>query len=320
MTSQINSPCFKFSRGEEMQHDELIWEVIGNKRFCSFKVTAPVATSKNQKFCRNKYNVSGLCNRLACPLSNARYATVLEEEGDAYLYIKTAERSHSPKNLWERIKLAESYGQALKQIDQHLMFWPKFNVHKVKQRLTRIHQYLIRMRKLAVKTQPKLVGKFKKLERREKNREAKALKAAKLTESIKNELLERLHQGTYGDIYNFPQQQYDEILDVEEAKQQEQEVEGESEFVEAYDSDIMSDGMGDLEDALPLDSDDDDDDNDEDDDDDGADDDALLRAARKKLESALKQRKAGKRGPGGARKPQVEIEYEFEQEQTHQSQ
>ena len=58
--------------------------------------------------------------------------------------MKTAERAHTPKELWESIKLDPSYNKALEQIDNELKYWPNFLKHKCKQRFTRLRQILIK--------------------------------------------------------------------------------------------------------------------------------------------------------------------------------
>lgn len=158
------------------------------------------------------------------------------------MYIKTIERAHTPCKMWEKIKLSANYSAALASIDEQLQDFPKFQIHKCKQRLTKITQYLIRMRKLKLKVRPKLVGIHKKVERREARREAKAAVAAKLEKSIEKELLERLRQGTYGGIYNFPLQEYESALDKEGI-----EIEDEEEHQETVQY-VEDDAMGDFDD------------------------------------------------------------------------
>eukprot|EP00578_Thalassiosira_sp_NH16_P018212 CAMPEP_0181114280 /NCGR_PEP_ID=MMETSP1071-20121207/20795_1 /TAXON_ID=35127 /ORGANISM="Thalassiosira sp., Strain NH16" /LENGTH=365 /DNA_ID=CAMNT_0023198371 /DNA_START=163 /DNA_END=1263 /DNA_ORIENTATION=+ len=216
-----------------MQHDEMIWQVI-NHQFCSYKSTLTKSKGSNRdrrQFCKHPYSTTGVCNRSSCPLANSKYATVREENGRIHLYIKTVERAHSPKNLWEKIYLSRNYSKALEQLDEHLAYFPKAQVHRNKQRLTKIHQYLLRMRKLKLREingrKASLTRVHRKVEQREERREKKALVAAKIENTIEKELVERLAKGTYGDIYNFPEVPYQKAL--ERAMDEEKEEESESE-------------------------------------------------------------------------------------------
>ena len=191
-----------------MASDEIVWQII-NQQFCSFKLKLPGNASHQkstkQTFCRNEHNVTGLCNRQSCPLANSRYATIRADPTNQrlYLYIKTVERSHLPNKWWEKIRLSPNYARALQQVDERLIYWPKFLVHKCKQRLTRLTQVRVRAQRLAKEEErlgERMVSRMApKVRRREEVRERKAEAAAKIERAIERELVERLRSGAYGD-------------------------------------------------------------------------------------------------------------------------
>jgi protein MAK16 len=284
-------------------------------------------------FCRNKYNVSGLCNRQSCPLGNSRYATIREEEGKVYLYMKTIERAHTPALMWERVLLSRNYAKAMQTIDEQLAHWPKFLQFKCKQRLTRVHQYLVRMRKLKLKAQPKLVRIHKKSERRDMVREKKAEKAAKISTAIQKELLARLNDpevDVYDGIYNFPRKEFKKLMDsegvaqeldegeMEEGEMDEEELEEEEddemvgqkellvdEFVEADSDEDVEEIGGVMRGRFGADDDEDDEEN-------NAELQELLKTLRKRRSSASASPAPGDEGKKKKRRARVEVETEGE--------
>lgn len=291
--------------------DEIIWQVI-NQKFCAYKVK----TDKGQNFCRNEYNVTGLCTRQSCPLANAKYATVKSIDGKLYLYMKTAERAHTPAKLWERIKLSKNYTKALKQVDDHLLYWNKFLIHKCKQRLTRLTQVAITERRMALREEERhYVGVAPKIKRREENRERKALAAAKIEKAIEKELLERLKSGAYGDKpLNVDESIWKKVLGHVEDEQEEEDWDeeeedesdvGEVEYVEDEDEDDLVD-VEDLERWLDNSEVSDEDSDDDDSDSDDSDDEEETSKRRKKAAAVRKKR------------ARVEIEYEEETQPNQQ--
>ncbi|KAK7208089.1 ribosomal L28e protein family-domain-containing protein [Myxozyma melibiosi] len=307
--------------------DEIVWQII-NQDFCSYKIK----TLKDQTFCRNEYNVTGFCTRQSCPLANSRYATVRNVNGRLYLYMKTIERAHTPLKQWERIKLSQQYSKALEQIEERLIYWPNFLIHKCKQRLTRLTQVAIASRKLALKSKDeerRLVGVKPKVVRRETTRERKALAAARVEKAIEKELLDRLKSGAYGDkplnvdekvwqtimnnMRSSAEGEADEDVDEAEAEDEEEsEGEGEIEYVEDEDDDDELVELEDIENWLGADvatdeefSDSDassEEDSDEEDEDDQS-----------SAKTAAKRKRAGASAKPRKRAPRVEIEYEQEQ-------
>ena len=303
-----------------MQHDEVIWQVI-NQGFCSFK-----AKTNTQTFCRNEYNLTGLCNRTSCPLANSQYATILEKDGRLYLHMKTIERAHMPSKLWEKVQLSEELrgsAQADRRAPRVLAADCRPQVQaKADQDDAVPHPDAAD----AVETRKTLERVHKKVDVRDARREVKAEKAARIDKAIETELLERLKGGTYGDIYNFPMAEYEKALDREGAEE-DQELGGEEdedeegfgdagEFVAADEDDEDDEEEWEEEDAMEANAadwargkrsyakDEDEDEDDEDDEDDGEEDDdeeerlaaeEAAAAAKAAAAAAAKARKESKR-------------------------
>eukprot|EP00931_Biecheleriopsis_adriatica_P026389 TRINITY_DN16064_c0_g1_i2.p1 TRINITY_DN16064_c0_g1~~TRINITY_DN16064_c0_g1_i2.p1 ORF type:complete len:173 (+),score=35.06 TRINITY_DN16064_c0_g1_i2:24-521(+) len=149
-----------------MAFDETLWQRLIHGG-CSFR---EALEPPQKSLCRNDYNVAGICSRACCPLANSQYATVIENEGVLHLYVKTPERAHLVKKLWEKFKLSKSLLRALQQVDERMEHWSSHQVNRVKQRVTKLLQMLASTRDIAVQEakgkSTKYVPIKKKTERR----------------------------------------------------------------------------------------------------------------------------------------------------------
>jgi protein MAK16 len=174
--------------------DENIWRTIGGKgRFCSHKLH-----TDTEALCKNKNNVTGICDKFSCPLANSKYATVREVDRTLYLFVKEPERVNTPRNTYEKIELSNDYNEALKQIDEMLEFWDDKLIHKCKQRLTKLTQYLVRLEGIESTGRIEYSVRRKKYVKRERAGALRVLKKIDIEKEVEKELLLRLESGVYG--------------------------------------------------------------------------------------------------------------------------
>ncbi len=278
--------------------------------------------TETNTFCSDPNNVTGLCNRNSCPLANSRYSTVYEEKGVCYLKMKTAERAHTPKELWESIKLDPSYNKALEQIDTELKYWPKFLIHKCKQRFTRLRQILIKRKKMKLEGRAEYKVVSHKAEKREKTRLVKAEKSAVIENHIVDELLKNLRNGKYKGIYNVNLNAFNTVLEKENAVPEQEEDFDENDYDKGYIEDFSDeeeeneDGEEDEDDKDVYNDNEEDNDNDneiKEKSDDEEIDDIFNTSKAKTKDTSKKGKKVGKK-----RKRQ-KIEYEKEYENMHKN-
>lgn len=170
--------------------DENIWKMIGgDKNYCTFKLKTDTVS-----LCKNKYNVTGMCDRASCPLANSKYATVREENGKLYAFLKEAERNNTPSERYEKIEISD-----FNQIDDILKYFSKEIVHRCKQRYVKLNKCLERMKIIEEEGPVERVPKRRKHLRIERVRGKKEFMKLDIKKQVQEELIERMKMGMYGE-------------------------------------------------------------------------------------------------------------------------
>ena len=228
--------------------------------------------------------------------------------------MKTAERAHTPKELWESIKLDPSYNKALEQIDEELKYWPNFLKHKCKQRFTRLRQILIKRKKMKLEGRAEYKVVSHKAEKREKTRLVKAEKSAVIENHIVDGLLKNLKEGKYDDIYNINHNVFNSILEKEKVVEPQEEDFNEEDYDKGYIEDFSDEDL-ENEDGDEVDDNEDNINDNEDDEksDEGEIDDIFKSNETKSKDNPKKSKKTGKK------RKRINIEYEKEYENIHKN-
>ena len=228
--------------------------------------------------------------------------------------MKTAERAHTPKELWESVKLDPSYNKALEQIDNELKYWPNFLKHKCKQRFTRLRQILIKRKKMKLEGRAEYKVVSHKAEKREKTRLVKAEKSAVIENHIVDGLLKNLKEGKYDDIYNINHNVFNSILEKEKVVEPQEEDFNEEDYDKGYIEDFSDEDL-ENEDGDEVDDNEDNINDNEDDEksDEGEIDDIFKSNETKSKDNQKKSIKTGKK------RKRINIEYEKEYENIHKN-
>jgi len=194
-----------------LMSDELTWDFL-DKGTCSYKYK-----TNKINYCKNEYNVTGLCQKSSCPLANSIYATVREYDNKIYLMIKVPERANQPAKLWKRVELGMKEEEAKKLIKENLNIYTSWIKQKCARRYEKLHTY-VKNKLKAPKQKETLIPIKRKIEKQEKIRSHKAFLKSNLHKTIQKELDQRLKEGHYGEMYK-EQMESKEIIDKESQAQ-----------------------------------------------------------------------------------------------------